>query len=226
VHLVHPDKAFVADLLPDLVRNYDGWIERHWVPEIGLFWQSGHDDGMEFNINSRQTKDIVRGAPGYRPTLNAYLWADAVAIARVADLVGDQATVDTFRARAAGIKEQLQKRFWDPKRDFFFPMARNDEQNNDGHIVKALTLTHQTGRFASSQHGREEIGYVPWQFNLPDRGYEAAWKFLMDPNYFYAERGPTTVERNDPMFTSKVRVVFTNKGKARSGLTELEVWKQ
>ena len=85
------------DLLPDLMKNYEGWEKRHFVPEVGLFWQTGHDDGMEFNINSRQTKDIVRGAPGYRPTLNAYLWADALAIARVAELAGDEATADAYR---------------------------------------------------------------------------------------------------------------------------------
>lgn len=199
-HEVHPDKTFITDLLPDLVKNYDGWAKRQWVPDIGLFWQIGHDDGMEFNINSRQTKDILRGAPGYRPSFNAYMWADAQAIARVADLAGDQATADIFRAKGAGIKQQLQKKLWDPRRDFFFPMYRNDEQDKDGNVVKALTLTYQSGRFAGNEHGREEIGYVPWQFNLPDPGYEAAWKFLMDRNYFFAERGPTTVERNDPMF--------------------------
>ena len=53
------------------MKNYEGWEKRHFVPDVGLFWQTGHDDGMEFNINSRQTKDILRGAPGYRPTLNA-----------------------------------------------------------------------------------------------------------------------------------------------------------
>ena len=41
---------------------------------------------------------------------------------------------------------------------------------------------------------------MPWQFNLPDAGYEAAWKFLMDSDYFYADYGPTTVERDDPQF--------------------------
>ena len=28
---------------------------------MNMFWQTGHDDGMEFNINSRQTKDILSG---------------------------------------------------------------------------------------------------------------------------------------------------------------------
>jgi len=66
--------------------------------------------------------------------------------------------------------------------------------------VKANTLTYQSGKFAGNEHGREEIGFVPWQFNLPDAGYEAAWKFLMDPQYFFADYGPSTVERNDPQF--------------------------
>ena len=199
-NLVHPDKAFVTDLLADLVKNYDGWVKRQWVADIGMFWQIGHDDGMEFNISSRQTKDILRGAPGYRPSFNAYMWADAIAIAHVAELAGDRATADSFHSKAAGIKKQLQTRLWDAKRDFYFPMYRDEEQDKEGNVVKAGTLTYQSGRFAGNSHGREEIGYVPWQFNLPDPGFEVAWKFLMDPDYFYADRGPTTVERNDPMF--------------------------
>ena len=203
-HRVHPDAAFVKDLLPDLKKNHEGWEKRHFVPEVGLFWQTGHDDGMEFNINSRQTKDIVRGAPGYRPTLNAYLWADAIAIARVADLAGDKTTAEAYRAKAAALKENLQKKLWDPKRRFFYPMSQRDEEA-DGVKVKALTLTHQTGRHAGSEYGRELIGYVPWQFNMPDakRGYEVAWKKLTDEDGFAAPFGPTTVERNDPMFLLK-----------------------
>ena len=88
VNQVHPDNERLVDLLPDLINNYEGWEQRHFVPDVGLFWQTGHDDGMEFNINSRQTIDILRGAPSYRPSFNAYMWADAVAIARVSQLAG------------------------------------------------------------------------------------------------------------------------------------------
>src|SRR5947208_73673 len=84
VHTVHPDEAFVKELLPDLVKNYEGWERERFDKDVGLFWQSGHDDGMEYNINSRQTKDPNAGAPGYRPTLNSYMYADALAIAHIA----------------------------------------------------------------------------------------------------------------------------------------------
>ena len=53
----------IKGLLPDLVKNYEGWEREHFVPEVGLFWQTGHDDGMEYNINSRQTQDLLRGRP-------------------------------------------------------------------------------------------------------------------------------------------------------------------
>ena len=107
-HRVHPDDAFMKDLLPDLKKNHDAWEKRMYDPVMGLFWQNGHDDGMEFNINSRQTKDILRGAPGYRPTMNAYMWADALAIAKVADLSGDGTTAGAYRAKASVIKQNLQ----------------------------------------------------------------------------------------------------------------------
>src|SRR5262249_51817034 len=127
IQRVHPDKAFTKDLLPDMVKNYEAWEKKHYSQEVGLFWQTGHDDGMEYNINSRQTKDIVRGAPGYRPTLNSYMYADALAIARVAELAGDAETAKRMRAKAAGIKENVQKKLGDPKRNFFLHMAKQDE---------------------------------------------------------------------------------------------------
>ena len=200
---VHPDDAFVKDLLPDMKRNYEGWEKRQFVPEVGLFWQNGHDDGMEFNINSRQTKDILRGANGYRPGFNAYMYADALAIARVARLAGDVETARAYQAKATSLKENVQKLLWDPKREFFFPMSLRDESDSEGNIVRKNTLTYQSGKYAGNPHGREEHGYIPWQFNLPDPGFESAWKFLMDRDYFYADYGPTTVERHDPLFVLK-----------------------
>ncbi|OYV04789.1 MAG: hypothetical protein CFE26_15010, partial [Verrucomicrobiales bacterium VVV1] len=202
-HEVHPDEAFIKDLLPDLIKNYEGWAKRQFVPEVGLFWQNGHDDGMEFNINSRQTKDILRGANGYRPGFNAYMFADALAISKVARLADDAATAKEFEAKAASLKANVQKLLWDPKRDFFFPMSMRDETDQEGNVVKKHTLTYQSGKFAGDMHGREEHAYIPWQFNLPDAGYESAWKFLMDRDYFFADYGPSTVERHDPMFLLK-----------------------
>lgn len=49
---------------------------------------------------------------------------------------------------------------------------------------------------------RELHGYTPWYFNLPEkgRGYEVAWKQLMDSKGFHAHYGPTVAEQRHPRF--------------------------
>jgi len=202
LHRVHPNDDFAVSLLPDLVNHYDAWKERQWEPEMGLFWQLGHDDGMEFDINARQTNDILRGGQSLRPSFNAYMWADANALSRIAKLADQSDIAQRFEDEAGGIRKQLHEQLWDADRSFFFPMS-NQRHEKDGHVIERRTLTHQSGEHAGSPHGRELHGYVPWAFGMPQPGYEAAWKFLMDPDYFYSEFGPTTVERHDPMFVLK-----------------------
>ena len=193
---VHFDQPFIVALKDDLIRNYEGWEKERWVQEESLFAWDGMHDGMETNINSRQTPQWFEGAPGYRPTLNSYMWADANAIAAISQMTGDEHTATLYHRKAATIKENLQQKCWDSTRQFFFHRFKKDEEGG----IKANTLTYQTGKFAGNPHGREEIGFIPWYFDLPDPGYEAAWKFLMDPEYFFAPFGPRTVEKNDPMF--------------------------
>lgn len=202
IHEVQPHKDFITDLLPDLIKNYEAWENRGWVKEKGLFWQLGHDDGMEFDINAQQTNDILRGGQSLRPSFNSYMWADARALEQIAALAGDEKSAARFHEKASGIKNQIQELLWDPSRSFFFPMS-NQRHEKDGHVIEKYSLTYQTGKFAGSIHGRELHGFVPWAFNLPDPGFEDAWKFLMDENFFMAPFGPTTVERNDPLFALK-----------------------
>jgi hypothetical protein len=196
VYQVWGDVDFIQKMLSDMESQFRGWESRHYNAEYGMFRWNGMQDGMETNINSRQTDDWFRGAEGYRPTLNSYLYGDAVAISKAAALAGDVAKSREYAAKAASLRKNVQEKLWDPNRSFFFHMFARDEK--DG--IKAGTLTYQTGLHAGSPHGRELIGYIPWQFNLPEPGHEAAWKYLMDPRYFYAPFGPTTVERNDPLF--------------------------
>ena len=196
VYQVTGDTNFVRHMLPYMERQYAGWVEEHFDAEHGMFRWVGAWDGMETNINSRQTDDPFSGAEGYRPTLNSYLYADAVAIAKAARLVGDTVRAADYAARAAALKQRVQDELWDPRREFFFHQFAHEEKNG----IEALSLTYQTGPYAGNPHGREEIGFVPWQFGLPDPRYELAWQFLMDPEYFLAPFGPTTVERHDPLF--------------------------
>src|SRR4029079_931914 len=100
--------------------------------------------------------------------------------------------------RAAELQRRVEAELWDDRREFFLHQFAHDEQEG----VKALSRTYETGKFAGNPHGRELIGFVPWQFDLPERGkaYERALRFLMDTAYFLAPYGPTTTERHDPQF--------------------------
>lgn len=192
------DTSFLSRLLPYMKRQYAGWMAERWDADHRMFRWDGLHDGMERNINSRQTDDIDEGAVGYRPTLNTYLFADAQATARAVALFGDGETAREFFERAELLRSRVQDELWDPRREFFLHQAANDE--TDG--VRARTRTYDSGKYAGSEYGRELIGYVPWQFNLPEKGkgYERAWRFLMDSTRFFARFGPTTTERRDPQF--------------------------
>lgn len=201
VYRTQQDRDFVVDLKDDMINNFQAWKKKHYDEDFGMFWQHGMAEGMETNINSRMTDNWFAGAKGYRPSMTAYMYSSALAIANTARLAGDTKTADEYEAMADLQKKRMQEELWDPQREFFFHMFREDEtKKGEDYVIKARTLTHQTGPYAGCDHGREEIGYVPWMFNMPDAGYEAAWKFLMDPEYFYSDFGPTVTERNDPMF--------------------------
>lgn len=192
------DTGFLRRVLPHMKQQYAGWMAEHWDGTHRMFRWDGLHDGMERNINSRQTDDIDEGAEGYRPTLNSYLYGDARAIARTSALFADTAAAHEYAARAESLRARVQEELWDERRQFFLHQSAHDEKGG----VKALTRTYESGRYAGDAHGRELIGFVPWQFNLPaeGRGYERAFRFLTDTAFFLAPFGPTTVERHDPQF--------------------------
>lgn len=195
-YLVQGDTAFLRAMLPHMRAQIAGWDAERWDAAHRMYHWAGMHDGMEYNIDSRQTADLFAGADGYRPTLNSYLYADAMAVARAAALLGDSAAARASAARAADLKRRVEAELWDTARTFFLHQFARGEPGG----VRALSRTYQTGPRAGNPHGREEIGFVPWQFDLPDSGYEGAWRFLMDTAYFFSARGPTTAERHDPLY--------------------------
>lgn len=169
--LVTGDTQVALDLLPDLIRNYEEW-EKARRDANGLFWQVDDRDGMEVSI----------GGSGYRATINSYMYGDAVAIVRIATLAGRKDIAKDFVAKAKQIKDLVQKKLWDKDAQFFKVLPR-------GEGTQLVDV-------------RELHGYTPWYFNLPDKdkGYEVAWKQLMDPKGFFAPFGPTTAEQRHPKF--------------------------
>lgn len=164
------DKELITSLFPRLVRNYDAW-EKENLDANGLFWQEDGKDGMEVSICGA----LSEGALGYRATINSYMYGDAIAISRIARLVNQPKIADRFASKARAIKSKVQQTLWDGRADFFKVLPRGKDRLCDA---------------------RELHGYTPWYFNMPDEQYSKAWKYLMDPHYFFAKYGPTTAEQN------------------------------
>jgi len=171
-YLVTGNPSLTLDLLPDLVSNYEGWEKSKYEPQVGLFQQIDDRDGMEDSI----------GGSGFRPTINSYMYGDAMAISHIANLAGSQSLAQQYAEKAGILKKRVEQSLWDPEGQFFKTLPAKP-----GSQMVAV---------------REEIGFIPWYFNLPDAsgGFEAAWKQLMDPLGFFAPFGPTTAERRDPQF--------------------------
>ena len=175
--MVTGDDRQAKDLLPDLIRNYEAWEGDH-RDSNGLFWQVDDRDGMEASISGR----LHPKGQGYRATINSYMYGDALAIAAIAGLAGKKDVAERFRAKAAEIKKLVQERLWDAEAQFFKVLPR--------------------GEGTQLSDAREEHGYTPWYFNLPDADKVVAWKQLMDPKGFYAPFGPTTAEQRHPGFVT------------------------
>jgi hypothetical protein len=172
-YLVNHDKAFIVGMLDDFLRDYQGWEAKRLAPE-GLYWQFESRDAMEDSINGD------RRAENRRPSISSYMYGNAQAIAAIATLAGKPELAAEYTAKAAAIKKAVQDQLWDTEAKFFKVRWK------DGPLSDA----------------REAIGFIPWYFELPDhdRGYEEAWKQLIDPAGFWAPIGLTTAERRHPGF--------------------------
>lgn len=184
--LVDANRAALVGYLDALLADYAAW-ERERLTDSGLFWQRDVSDGMEESISGgRRVRNI-------RPSINSYMYGDAKAIAEIAAMAGQDATARDYREKAARLKDLVQARLWNDDAAFF-------------------ETRRESGEFAPV---REQIGYTPWYFDLPDdtARYAAAWKQLMDPAGFYAPFGPTTAERRCPDF----KIAYTGDDCAWNG---------
>lgn len=163
--------ALLEELYPEFLAEYAAWetgfpvfggkrVERG---ANGLFYTYDFFDGGEISVSGH----------GYRPLSNAAVYSSARTIARVASLVGDEATAAAFTDRAGALKGGVQRLLWNPERQFF--MTRTQE-----------------GRLADV---KELYGLSPWYFGLPDEGYAAGFAELFNPDCFAAPYGPSFTEQ-------------------------------
>jgi hypothetical protein len=108
------------------------------------------------------------------------MYGNADALAKMSAIVDNDSLAVIYRQKAALLKKLVQDSLWNDSAHFFEVKKPN-------------------GQFADV---REELGFIPWYFNLPDDKpkYAAQWDQLTDPKGFDAPWGITTAEIRSPFF--------------------------
>ena len=174
-YLVNGDRGFVKNIFPDLEADFAAW-EQEKKLQTGLYWQYDVRDAMEETISGgRKEKNP-------RPSINAYMYGNANAMATMAMITDGNfhsLVSKKYLLKADSIKLAMQAKLWHSKHQFFEVLKE-----------KGDTLSNV----------KEEIGFIPWYFNLPDSTYNIAWRSLMDTKTFCAPFGITTADRSHPGF--------------------------
>lgn len=170
-YLVTKDKAALLKMLPDMEQDYAAWESERRLPD-GLFWQNDVKDGMEETISGgRREKNA-------RPSINSYMFGNAMALSAMEALKGDAGKSGLFRQKADTLRRLLQEKLWHAGHQFFETLKQADTLANV----------------------QEAIGFIPWYFNMPEQGYDAAWAAAVDEKTFCAPFGLTTASRSHPAF--------------------------
>lgn len=169
--LVDGNEKFVTGLLPDLQADYTAWEAEKRLAN-GLYWQYDVRDAMEETISGgRREKNA-------RPSINGYMYGNAKGLAAIAALAGHKDMAALYADKSDSIKRLVQEKLWNSHHRFFEVLKEAD----------------------TSANVKEEIGFIPWYFNMPDQQYNMAWKSLVDSKTFCAPFGITTADRSHPQF--------------------------
>ncbi|KAF4635464.1 hypothetical protein G7Y89_g2641 [Cudoniella acicularis] len=189
---VNGDEAFANGQLDDMIRLWGEW-DYTFDSGAGLYYFTPNFDAQEYSLPgyvvapSGNNQLQLDGPNTYRPSHNAYMAANARAIAAVAAASKNTAVASNFTGIADRLEAAMYKRLWDSKQQFFVDVIRDNNPN----------LTPVTGR--------EEVGFYPFRFGIGlNSTYNKAALQAFDPQGFQASFGPTTLEiRNQYFFSTK-----------------------
>ena len=190
--MVTGDFKVIEELYEKIKANYYVW-EETYLQENGLFYQIDDRDGMEYSASGN----------GLRPTINSYMYGDMAALQKLAKRLGKADEEAMWAEKASNLRKLINSKLWDEDAKFYKNIAEVTDKLHscDRYNHSNPNPADTTGMEFKMADVREEIGYIPWYFNIPDCDEKSeAWKFLNDENHFAAPYGPTTAERCCPDF--------------------------
>ena len=181
------DLSVNSETLSKMLSYYERWEKEHLL-ENGMFWSLDGRDAMEFSISGTKGGKPVKGI---RPTLNAYMVAEARAIAAYAEKLDKEKTAAEYHGKAKTLeKKMIQNLVFDG----FFKAVHG---NCDADIENAFDV-------CDHEHNpRELIGYIPYIFGIHSLGDEKCFKLLSDYNVFAAKTGLATADISHAEYLGK-----------------------
>jgi hypothetical protein len=192
--------------LPAMMYVYNGWDD-HFDRARNLYWIQPIDDATEYTISSidatgagfvtepsknQDENGFLRGY-AFRPSINVYQYANALAIARFAELDGRPELAAEYRRRGEAVRKAVLDQLWNPSMQHFVDRyQRTTKYVNEGEFIR----------------GRELVGYTPWLYELPPAKtpeYAEAWRHVLDPKELAGPKGLRTVEPSYPGYMAQYR---------------------
>lgn len=113
---------------------------------------------------------------GLRPTINSYMYADGKALALLAGLTENTRDAEHYRQAAEELRQKINRSLWNDRIGMFG--VRSDA--------------------GELQNVREQIGYIPWIYGIPDEGKDDCFPYLLDKTCFLAPYGLRTADASHP----------------------------
>jgi hypothetical protein len=191
---------------------FNSWDD-HFDRERNLYWVEPVLDATEYTISSIDASGAgftsepssdekhngFTGGFAFRPTINSYQYANALAIARFASLAGKPSVAADYALRAEKIRAAVLRQLWNPELQHFTDRyQRSTPYVSEGSFIR----------------GREMAGYLPWFYELPPRQnsgqtgqveYAAAWRHVLSSTELAGPFGLRTVEPSYPRYLAQYR---------------------
>lgn len=185
-YLVYADSVFLMQQLDSMIAIYNRWHD-HYDSSKNLYYIAAMPDATEYTIASVDASNGTAGfdsGEAFRPTINSYMYANALAISKIASMKADTATAASYMQKALALKQNVEQNLWN---DSFHHFVDRFKQNN------------QYVHYWDFIRGRELAGLVPWNFNLPadNPTFNAAWKHAVDTSRLLGKYGYRT---NEPSY--------------------------
>jgi hypothetical protein len=181
---------------------YSEWND-HWEGAKDLYYIPAMPDATEYTIASIDGsggKDGFDGGDAFRPTINSYMYGNAVAISKIASIKNETATSSEYLAKANQLKATVEVNLW------------NDSLQ---HFTDRFKVNNQYVHYWDFIRGRELAGMIPWYYNLPadNPTFNKAWNHILDTTQLLGKFGLRT---NEPSYEYYFKQFVFNDGKPGS----------